>query len=67
MTDADSFVLGQLPASYLGKLVQIQYFLKVQVKHASWFEFGEGYEICIPIRLYQTPEHLCYVDEPNKF
>ena len=43
----------RLGSTFNGRLVNIEFFLNVFVKHDSWNEFGEGNCISIPIRLKQ--------------
>ena len=41
-----------------GKLITVDYVLKVFVKHDSWNEFGEGKVVSLPIQIMQPPMQI---------
>lgn len=42
-------------ATYSGKTFNIEYILRVYVKHDSWNEMGEGNFVSFPISINQSP------------
>lgn len=44
-------IIQEFTPSVNGKLIKINYLMKVFVKHDPWNEFGEGKVVCLPIKI----------------
>ena len=51
-------LLRSFSISVAGKLLRVDYVLKVFVKHDSWNEFGEGKVVSLPIKILQPPMQI---------
>ena len=51
----DEVPMQNLSGSWIGALFQIEYKLRVFVKHEAFLELGKGKCISFPIRVYNTP------------
>ena len=54
-----------LTGSWLGAVYQVQYVLKVYVKHDGMLQFGDGRCVTMPIKILNTP-CITKSDEPYK-
>jgi hypothetical protein len=52
--DAEKRMAG-LTGSWLGAVFQVQYLLKVYIKHEGMFEFGAGRSVTLPLKILNTP------------
>lgn len=51
-------MLKSFSISLSGKLITVNYVLKVFVKHEAWNEFGEGKVVSLPIQILQPPMQI---------
>ena len=51
-------MLKSFSSTVKGKLITVEYFLKVYIKYDSWNEFGDGRCATLPIDILQPPTHL---------
>ena len=47
--------MASLTGSWLGEVFQVQYLLKVYIKHEGLFEFGAGRSVTLPLKILNTP------------
>ena len=50
--------MGLLPPTFKGRLITINYKLIAYIKHDAWNEFGPGYYVTLPIKIYMPPQQL---------
>lgn len=51
-------LLKSLSTSVYGMLINIEYILKVMIKHEGFCEFGEGAVASMPIQILQPPVQM---------
>ena len=47
--------LLDLCPSWMGQVFQVQYILKLYIKHEGFFERGSGAHVSLPLRILATP------------
>ena len=63
--DEDDKAMVHLPGSWLGEVYQVQYVLKIYVKHEGMFQFGAGSCVTMPIKLLNAPA-IAIAEEPYR-
>lgn len=48
-------MLPVMSTSFHGRIIDVDYVLKLFVKHESWNEFGEGQAVSLPIQILTPP------------
>ena len=56
--DSHQAMLKSFSSTVKGKIIQVDYFLKVFIKYDAWNEFGDGHCATIPIEILQPPTQL---------
>ena len=51
-------MMPQVSTSFHGKLINIDYVLKLFVKHDSWNELGEGQVVSLPVQIMMPPMQI---------
>lgn len=51
----DQLIMANFLGTIQGRLLKIDYFVRVFVKHDAWNEFGQGNYVSFPVYINQSP------------
>ena len=57
-------MLKSFSSTVKGKIIKVDYFIKVLVKYDSWNDYSEGKSKMIPIEILQPPTQLVAIMPP---